>query len=499
MSGRGGAAPRAGMTVSAATRWYPSLAAVERDTVNAEVERIARGGAPNAAWDVCRPDRAPSAATERRAVGVERLFEAMHKLGGMRQVEVMTQLLEGSAAEAAIGVDSCGFNGQTALAVAAAGGHDEAIHLLLRFGADSNKANSRGWSPLMLAAQHGQLAAVQILLHASGIDIQQKNREGESSLTIALAAGHVDVAQTLVQAGARLPTMLGIGGSATAARERARKLAHEGLSKAANGGAPEVVRECLRVMEAKEWDRSEEGCPTSVLAGGDAAEASAKAKYLALTIDELRRRCEERFLGSGGSKSDLVGRLVDFEMPEEGWASPPKSLSPGAVPPPPPAVSSEAAEFAKTGEREFKYLWPGHRLQRGMERRREERRERGRALMREAEGKKRLLMSGMRVLLAPGHESAGNGALIPRDVGVVAKVAKDGSRVRVRGPSGRHCWYAHDELQSEQELSKQQEEEAERRRDAAARLQDDKGGGAIQGDAEEGEDGASSPVWWVKH
>ena len=93
------------------------------------------------------------------------------------------------------------------------------------------------------------------------------------------------------------------------------------------------------------------------------------------------------------------------------------------------------------------------------------------ALMREAEGKKRLLMSGMRVLLAPGHESAGNGALIPRDVGVVAKVAKDGSRVRVRGPSGRHCWYAHDELQSEQELSKQQEEEAERRRDAAARLQ----------------------------
>ena len=51
-----------------------------------------------------------------------------------------------------------------------------------------------------------------------------------------------------------------------------------------------------------------------------AAEGAAKAKYLAMTIDQLRRQCEDAWLSAAGTKMDMVNRLVDYEKPAGGCA-----------------------------------------------------------------------------------------------------------------------------------------------------------------------------------
>ena len=53
-----------------------------------------------------------------------------------------------------------------------------------------------------------------------------------------------------------------------------------------------------------------------------ADESKCKAKYLAMTIDQLRRQCEDAWLSAAGLKTDLIARLVDYEKPAGGWGSP---------------------------------------------------------------------------------------------------------------------------------------------------------------------------------
>jgi hypothetical protein len=267
----------------------------------------------------------------------------------LQRVEQLANLLEGSAKEAAIPVDARGFNGQTTMALAAASGYADVMQLLLRYGGDVNIANSRGWTPLMLACQRNRQEALAVLLGAAArADLALLNRDGDSALTIALAAGHAEICTALVRAGAMLPTMLGPG-SAADARDRALDLARKGLHLTALTGATDVVRQCLRVIETRDWDRT--------------------------------------------------------NTPAAPGPSPDKNAAGLGI------NDDEAMLFARTGERVDKYLWPGHRLAKGMERRREELRERGVEMLREAEGKKRRLPKGTIVLLVPGQENAGNGAL----------------------------------------------------------------------------------------
>lgn len=373
---------------STAHHWYPAIAAVERDTACAEIEHLARGKAPSKAWEVstARTKGAAGERSVRSPEGVERLLHVARHLNGLERVTVLAQALEGSETEAAIPADSRGFNGQTTMAFAAAHGLDDVVQLLLRYDADVNLANSRGWTPLMLACQRNHLPTVSVLLRAdSQMDLGLANRDGESALTVALAAGHIEVCTALVQAGAVLPTMLGTG-SALEAREKMLDLARKGLHLSASSGATAVVRECLRVLESQDWDR--QNPPGSALA-----------------------------------KPTTSAAVEDTN-------------------------ENEAMLFARTGKRKEKFLWPGHRLAKGMERRRNDLRARGEEMLREAAGRQRRLPCGTIVLLAPGHESAGNGALQGDETGTVVKVTNDDTRCRVKGPSGRHCWYAVEELLS---------------------------------------------------
>ena len=427
-----GTAPRRQQTRKVAAHWYPAIAAVERDTACAEMERLARGVAPSRAWEECEP-LAPTplgvAVGGRAAVGVERLLQVLEEKKGLQRVEQLANLLEGSAKEAAIPVDARGFNGQTTMAVAATSGNADVMQLLLRYGADVNIANSRGWTPLMLACQRNREASLAVLLGARALaDVALLNRDGDSALTIALAAGHTEVCTKLVRAGATLPTMLGPG-SATDARDRALDLARKGLHLTALSGATDVVRQCLRVIETRDWDRNK---PPAMSA----------------------KPAEEQAMAGLGVDAD------------------------------------EAMLFARTGERVNKYLWPGHRLAKGMERRREELRERGIELLWEAEGKKRRLSKGTVVLLAPGQENTGNGALRGDETGTVIKVTPEEDRVRVKGPSGRHCWYAIDELLSWQEKKAVEQDSDEAEDEADPGLPDFAGDG-------DGRGGDSSPVWGI--
>ena len=71
-----------------------------------------------------------------------------------------------------------------------------------------------------------------------------------------------------------------------------------------------------------------------------AAEGAAKAKYLAMTIDQLRRQCEDAWLSAAGTKMDMVNRLVDYEKPAGGW--------PGAAPAPAPAPANRMGGMSST-------------------------------------------------------------------------------------------------------------------------------------------------------
>jgi ankyrin repeat protein len=75
------------------------------------------------------------------------------------RAQVMRGLLE---LDPPVAVNTQGYNGQTALANACATGYLEGVLLLLRYGADPEIANARGWSPLMLAAKHGHVEVAQV-------------------------------------------------------------------------------------------------------------------------------------------------------------------------------------------------------------------------------------------------------------------------------------------------------------------------------------------------
>ena len=86
----------------------------------------------------------------------------------------------------------------TALHTAAVFGRFPIVQYLLQQGADMNKANNEGCSPLYAAAQEGHLPVVQYLLEL-GTDKDKAMNEGATPLFIASHNGHLAVVQCLVE------------------------------------------------------------------------------------------------------------------------------------------------------------------------------------------------------------------------------------------------------------------------------------------------------------
>ena len=92
-------------------------------------------------------------------------------------------------------------NYTTALMFSAALGDTTLLKILLDLGADPNKRDSRGNTALMIAARHGHLDAVQILMHDPKIQVNLKNMDGRSALFYAAAQGHLEIFSLLLVVG----------------------------------------------------------------------------------------------------------------------------------------------------------------------------------------------------------------------------------------------------------------------------------------------------------
>ncbi len=92
--------------------------------------------------------------------------------------------------------------GNPLLTIAVRSQFPEIVGILLEAGADVNRlSGDRGYSPLMDAAQKGDLAIVEILL-SHGADPNIRSRDGQTALILSAGRGDVPMCRALVKRGA---------------------------------------------------------------------------------------------------------------------------------------------------------------------------------------------------------------------------------------------------------------------------------------------------------
>jgi ankyrin repeat protein len=91
-------------------------------------------------------------------------------------------------------------DGTNALACAAAAGHDELVQELARRGAELDRLDAQGLTPLGHAAWRGQRSTVRLLLRL-GADVAAFSRNGHTALHLAAIAGHEDIVSDLLARG----------------------------------------------------------------------------------------------------------------------------------------------------------------------------------------------------------------------------------------------------------------------------------------------------------
>nr|XP_028582102.1 M-phase phosphoprotein 8 isoform X1 [Podarcis muralis] len=92
-------------------------------------------------------------------------------------------------------------SGMTLVMLAAAGGHDDIIRLLIRKGAKVNCKQKNGTTALILAAEKNNLTTAAILLEAGAyVNLQQNN--GETALMKACRRGNYDLVRLMIESGA---------------------------------------------------------------------------------------------------------------------------------------------------------------------------------------------------------------------------------------------------------------------------------------------------------
>ena len=91
--------------------------------------------------------------------------------------------------------------GATALMWAIAAPHRPIVEALLAAGADVRVSTAKGMTPLLTAAQHGDIETARLLL-AAGADVDQPGADGTYPLPFAIIDGHDDFALFLLEEGA---------------------------------------------------------------------------------------------------------------------------------------------------------------------------------------------------------------------------------------------------------------------------------------------------------
>ena len=91
--------------------------------------------------------------------------------------------------------------GATALMWAVAAPHRPIVEALLEAGADVEVSTAKGMTPLLTAAQHGDVETARLLI-AAGADVNQPGADGTFPLPFAIVDGHDDFALFLLEEGA---------------------------------------------------------------------------------------------------------------------------------------------------------------------------------------------------------------------------------------------------------------------------------------------------------
>jgi ankyrin repeat protein len=163
-------------------------------------------------------------------------------------VEAVKQLLlKGARADA---MES--RKGQNALMWAAAEGHSDVVEVLLQHGANASAASKGGFTPLVFAAQKGDVKSVLSLI-AAHADVNHTVPTGQSALELALIGHRNEVAGVLLDRGA----------SATSAD----KAGMTSLHAAAQAGSVELVRKLL----ARGANPNAQTAKTAAASGGTAS------------------------------------------------------------------------------------------------------------------------------------------------------------------------------------------------------------------------------------
>ena len=91
--------------------------------------------------------------------------------------------------------------GYTPLFIASQNGHVEVVRILLERGADIDQVLNNGTTPLIMASYNGHVEVVGVLVE-KGADINKANSEGTPPLFMASDKGHVEVVRMLLEHGA---------------------------------------------------------------------------------------------------------------------------------------------------------------------------------------------------------------------------------------------------------------------------------------------------------
>lgn len=106
--------------------------------------------------------------------------------------------------DAGVDIDATDTRGHSPLMLAAYSGSVEAVELLLQRGADPDSCDAAGNSVLMGAAFKGQLGLVKQLIDA-GANSHARNHAGLNAQNFAEQFGRTDVARFLAERGVALP------------------------------------------------------------------------------------------------------------------------------------------------------------------------------------------------------------------------------------------------------------------------------------------------------
>jgi len=113
------------------------------------------------------------------------------------RVDAVRKLLDEGA-----DVNRANWDGVTPLIIACGNGHVDVARLLLEKGAEVDKAEKEGWTPLIIASRQGHVDVARLLLD-KGAEVDKANKNGATPLYIACNKGHVDAARVLLDNGAK--------------------------------------------------------------------------------------------------------------------------------------------------------------------------------------------------------------------------------------------------------------------------------------------------------